>query len=116
MSLEEYEIFLNHEEIASNSQLEATFPKFNKIVSDKGSEIPKSDLFCFMTEIQLQAILDNQVGQDGELDVDMTVTAEGEKISKFDIKTISLGDKVPSEMKKDFSPSVKNMSETPMFL
>ena len=60
MSLEEYEIFLGDKEVLMNNfQLEATFPKFSRIVTDQGSEIPKSELFCFMTEIQLQAILDN---------------------------------------------------------
>jgi hypothetical protein len=103
MSLEEYEIFLGDKEVLMNNfQLEATFPKFSRIVTDQGSQIPKSELFCFMTEIQLQAILDNQVDQEGELDLDMTTNAAGEKMSKFDINTISLGEEVTSQLGKDF--------------
>jgi hypothetical protein len=93
MSYEEYEIFINSSEELPNK--EAIFPNWVKIMSAENSENPPEDSLCFMTEIQLQAILDNQVGQDGELDVDMTTNEAGEKISKFDIKAISLGEKVP---------------------
>ena len=73
---------------------EAVFPLWVPLSSDNGASAPPKDLICLMTEIQLQAILDNQVGQDGELDVDMTTNKKGEKISKFDIQAISLGDDV----------------------
>jgi hypothetical protein len=102
MSYQEYLRFLNDSNILSNKELQAKFPSLAPITSEEETSIPPEDLICLMTEIQLQAILDNQVGQDGELDVDMTTNEAGDKISKFDIKAISLGKAVSPAMIEAF--------------
>ena len=56
---------------------------------------PQPDAVCCMTEMQLQAILDSKADIDGELDVDMTTTKGGVKISKFSLDAISIGKDVP---------------------
>ena len=58
---------------------------------------------CFMTEIQLQALLDRTATTD-EIDstnMDMTTDQNGEKISKFDIRAIKIG--------KDVSDCIKEL-------
>ena len=59
---------------------------------------------CFMTEIQLQALLDRTATTD-EIDstnMDMTTDQNGEKISKFDIRAIKIGKDVSDSIKKLF--------------
>ena len=52
-------------------------------LSDSLTEVtPDPNATCYMTEIQLQAILDSKGDAEGELDVDMMTNAAGKRISK----------------------------------
>ena len=61
---------------------------------------------CFMTEIQLQALLDRTSTMEGE-DMDLT-TIDGKRISKFDLEAIRIGKLVPDELKKRFKKFNQN--------
>ena len=56
---------------------------------------------CFMSELQLQSLLDRTKPSDGEDEgMDMTIV-NGERISKYDIRAMKVGSKVPSSMRTD---------------
>lgn len=55
---------------------------------------------CYMTEIQLQALLDRTNSTD-EKDMDIT-SIDGKQISKFDIEAIKIGKLVPENLKARF--------------
>ena len=59
---------------------------------------------CFMTEIQLQALLDRTATTDkiASIDMDMTTDQNGNKVSKFNVKAIKIGKHVPESIKKAF--------------
>ena len=59
---------------------------------------------AFMSEIQLQALLDRTATADetAAIDMDMTTDQNGNKISKFNIKAIKIGENVLLAMKKAF--------------
>ena len=70
----------------------------------KGRKNPKKDKqrlkifrqICFMSELQLQSLLDRTKPLDGEDEgMDMT-TVNGERISKYDIRAMKVGSKVPN--------------------
>ena len=59
---------------------------------------------CFMTEIQLQALLDRTAATE-ETDasnMDMTTDQNGDRVSKFDIRAIKIGKDVSDSIKKLF--------------
>ena len=54
-----------------------------------------------MSELQLQSLLDRTKPIDGEDEgMDMT-TVNGERISKYDVRAMKVGSKVPSSMRTD---------------
>ena len=56
-----------------------------------------------MSELQLQSLLDRTKPLDGEDEgMDMT-TINGERISKYDIRAMKVGSKVPSVMRADLN-------------
>jgi hypothetical protein len=56
---------------------------------------------CFMSEIQLQSLLDRTEPIDGEVQgMDMT-EVNGERISKYDIKALKVGSKVSKSMREE---------------
>jgi hypothetical protein len=58
---------------------------------------------CFMSELQLQSLLDRTKPIDGEDEgMDMT-TVNGERISKYDMRAMKVGSKVPSGMRADLN-------------
>ncbi len=58
---------------------------------------------CFMSELQLQILLDRTKPIDGEdKGMDM-ITVNGERISKYDIRARKVGSKVPSGMITDLN-------------
>ena len=58
---------------------------------------------CFMSELQLQSLLDRTKPLDGEDEgMDMT-TVNGERISKYDIRAMRVGSKVSSDMRKNLN-------------
>ena len=59
---------------------------------------------CFMTAIQLQALLDRTTTTDeiAAIDMDMTTDQQGNKASKFNFKAIKIGKHVPESIKRAF--------------
>jgi hypothetical protein len=58
---------------------------------------------CFMSEIQLQSLLDRTEPIDGEEEgMDMT-EVNGERISKYDIKALKVGSKVSKSMREELN-------------
>ena len=57
---------------------------------------------CFMSEVQLQGLLDRTKPSQGDEEaMDMT-TINGIRVSKYSIKAIRVGEKVSAQMRKDF--------------
>jgi len=78
--------------------------------SRKGKNNPKKDktrlkvsrYTCFMSEVQLQGLLDRTKPSQGDEEaMDMT-TIDGIRVSKYSIKAIKVGVKVTAQMRKDF--------------
>ncbi len=56
-----------------------------------------------MSELQLQSLLDRTKPIDGEDEGMDMVTVNGERISKYDIRAMKVGPKVPSGMRADLN-------------
>ena len=78
--------------------------------SRKGRDNPKKDksrlkvsrYTCFMSEVQLQGLLDRTKPSKGDEEaMDMT-TIDGIRVSKYSIKAIKVGVKVSAQMRKEF--------------
>jgi hypothetical protein len=78
--------------------------------SRKNRDNPKKDknrlklsrYTCFMSEVQLQGLLDRTKPSQGDEEaMDMT-TINGIPVSKYSIKAIKVGDKVSAQMRKEF--------------
>ena len=79
--------------------------------SRKNKDNPKKDknrlkkvsrYTCFMSEVQLQGLLDRTKPSQGDEEaMDMT-TINGIRVSKYSIKAIKVGGKVSAQMRKDF--------------
>jgi hypothetical protein len=65
------------------------------------TRIKSSMYFCYMSEIELQGLLDrtNPLGDDPEA-MEM-ITIDGVRISKFDIRALKVGKNVPFELKEE---------------
>jgi hypothetical protein len=79
-----------------------------KRASRKGRTNPKKDkkpkaslYFCYMSEIELQGLLDrtNPLGNDEEA-MDMIII-DNVRISKFDLRALKVGKNVPFELKEE---------------
>ena len=57
---------------------------------------------CYMTEVQLQAILDHQGDPDKGFDPDMMSTADGRTISRYSLEAVTLGEDVNEQFRKAF--------------
>ena len=59
---------------------------------------------CYMSEIELQALLDRNatVDETSAIDMDMTTDQNGDRVSKFNVKAIKIGKHVPETIKKAF--------------
>ena len=55
-----------------------------------------------MTEVQIQAILDEQGAPDASVNLDMMTTKDGRKISKFSLEAMTLGDDVSKALRALF--------------
>ena len=55
-----------------------------------------------MTEIQLQAILDAQGDPTQDIDLDMMTTKDGQRISKFSLEAMTIGEDVDRALTKLF--------------
>ena len=64
------------------------------------SEFKNKDLRCYMTEIQLQAILDAQGDPTQDLDLDMMTTKDSKRISKFSLEAMTIGEEVDKSLTK----------------
>ncbi len=64
--------------------------------------------FCFMSEIALQGLLDRtKADEQDEEAMDMTVI-NGMRMSKYDIRALKVGQKVPAKMRNDLAEFNKN--------
>ena len=57
---------------------------------------------CYMTEVQLQAILDHQGDPEKGFDPDMMSTADGRTISRYSLEAVTLGEDVNEQFRKAF--------------
>ena len=83
------------------SALEAMFPTWSLLFEDASGNDSQStkDLLCYMTEIQLQALLDATGVPGDTLTTDTTTLPDGRKVSKFDLAAMKLGAHVPPHIK-----------------
>ncbi len=71
-------------------------PKKDKI------RLKVSKYTCFMSEVQLQGLLDRTKPSQGDEEaMDMT-TINGIRVSKYSIKAIKVGEKVSTQMREEF--------------
>jgi hypothetical protein len=78
------------------------------MVSRKGRSNPKKDkkhkvsiYYCYMSEIELQGLLDRTNPLDDDEEAMDMIVLDGLRISKFDIKALKVGKNVPFEMKEE---------------
>ena len=55
-----------------------------------------------MTEVQIQAIPDEQGASEASVNLDMMTTKDGRKISKFSLEAMTLGDDVSKALRALF--------------
>ena len=77
------------------------FPTWSLLSEDPSGSNSQStkDLLCYMTEIQLQALLDATGVPGDTLTTDSTTLPDGRKVSKFDLAAMKLGARVPPHIK-----------------
>jgi transposase InsO family protein len=77
--------------------------------SRKGRSNPKKDktriksslYFCYMSEIELQGLLDRTNPLDDDPEAMDMITIDGVRISKFDIRALKVGENVPFELNEE---------------
>ena len=80
----------------------ALFPTWAPL-DPKETDKPLSDrLRCYMTEVQLQTILDHQGAPDDSVDLDFMTTKDGRRISKFSLEAMTIGEDVSDCIRKSF--------------
>ena len=84
------------------SYKQAMFPTWAPLIEGEAYKIASKDLRCYMTEIQLQAILDAQGDPTQDLDLDMMTTKDGKRISKFSLEAMTIGEEVTESLTKLF--------------
>ena len=80
---------------------EALFPTWAPLDKREDNSLDQS-VRCYMTEIQLQAILDAQGDPDAEINLDMMTTADGREISKFSLEAMTVGIDVSNKLNELF--------------
>jgi hypothetical protein len=78
--------------------------------SRKNRDNPKKDKIrlkvskhtCFMSEVQLQGLLDRTKPSKGDEEVMDMTTIDGIRVSKYSIKAIKIGKKVSAQMRAEF--------------
>ena len=77
------------------------FPTWSLLSEDASGSNSQSTkgLLCYMTEIQLQALLDATGVPGDTLTTDSTTLPDGRKVSKFDLAAMKLGARVPPHIK-----------------
>ena len=78
-------------------------PIWSLLSEDANGNKPSStkDLLYYMTEIQLQALLDATGVPGDPLTTDTTTLSDGRKVSKFDLAAMKLGARVTPRIKFD---------------
>ena len=79
------------------------FPTWSLLSEDASGNDSQStkDLLCYMTEIQLQALLNATGAPGGTLTTDTTTLPDGRKVSKFNLVAMKLGAHVTPRIKFD---------------
>ena len=80
---------------------EALFPTWAPLDKREDNSLDQS-VRCYMTEIQLQAILDAQGDPDAEINLDMMTTSDGREISKFSLEAMTVGTDVSNKLNELF--------------
>ena len=81
---------------------ESLFPTWVPLSEDPAHQPVAKDLQCYMTEVQLQAILDSQGDPSEEINLDMMKDQYGKEISKFSLEAMTVGEDVTIAMRKLF--------------
>ena len=68
----------------------------------RGHQPAYKALRYYMTEIQLQAILDSQGDPSQDINLDMMTTKDGRQISKFSLEAMAIGEEVDTALTKLF--------------
>ena len=87
------------------------FPTWSLLSEDASGRTSQStkDFLCYMTEIQLQALLDATGVPGGTLTTDTTTLPDGSKVSKVDLAAMTQGDHVRPHITSALLKFCKNL-------